>query len=284
MNPKPIFKTADGEKAIMALYDDVLSRWPVPYSTSILPTRHGNTFIIISGEESAPPLFLFHGASTNATSWIGEVAQYSKYFRVHAIDIPGDPGKSAPNRPAYNSPGYTEWMEDVLNELKLDKVLLLGISQGGWTALKFATSRPERILKLVLLAPAGILPTSGSFLFKAVFFTLFGKWGAKKLNKIVFGKQPIHEDAIKVMNVIMTHFNARMEREYIFSDEELKRLKMPILLIGGTEDVIRPMDKIILKFKELVPQTETLLLPDSGHVLMNLAEKIVPFLLMKNLK
>ena len=41
-----IYKTPEGERAVMGLYDQMLARWPVPYTTAMLPTRHGDTFVI----------------------------------------------------------------------------------------------------------------------------------------------------------------------------------------------------------------------------------------------
>jgi hypothetical protein len=39
-NSAGIYKSAAGEQAIMALYDSVLARWPVPHETRRLKTRH----------------------------------------------------------------------------------------------------------------------------------------------------------------------------------------------------------------------------------------------------
>jgi pimeloyl-ACP methyl ester carboxylesterase len=281
MNSKPIFKTPEGQKLILDIYDNILKNWPVPYETLNVPTRHGETFIITCGEKTAPPLFLFHGASSNATSWIGEVEPYSRHFHVFVVDIPGDPGKSAPNRLPVNTPGYAEWMEDVLNELKIEKALMLGISNGGWTALRFATIHPDKVAKLVLLASGGIMPARASFFIKAVFYSLFGKWGIKKINKIVFGKETILEEAEKIMNVIMNNFNSRMEKEYIFSDSELKNLNMPVFIIGGDKDALCQTEKGIIRLKNLIPTAESLLIPDAGHVLVNLSDKVLPFLIKK---
>lgn len=95
--------------------------------------------------------------------WAGDVAAYSRQYRVYAVDLPGEPGKSAPNRPAWDGPAYAEWLEDVLDALKIEKATLLGLSQGGWAALKFAVYQPQRVEKLVLLNPAGIAPDKLSF-------------------------------------------------------------------------------------------------------------------------
>lgn len=262
----------------MALYDAALARWPVAHETFSLATRHGETFLIASGERLAPPLILLHGAASNAVSWAGDVAAYSSHFRVYAVDIPGDPGKSAQNRLPWAGPGYAEWLEDVLDGLNARKAALLGLSQGGWTALKFATYRPERVDRLVLLTPGGVVPTKSSFILSAIVLSMFGRWGAERLNRKVFGKQPMHPEVARFMNVIMTHHIARIDKEYIFSDAELKRLDMPVLLLGGTEDVIRPMAAVAARMAKLVPKLEAALIPQAGHVLINTSARVLPFL------
>ena len=148
---EPIYKSAAGEAAVMDLYERTLAHWPVPCTTAVLPTRHGDTFVIASGPESAPPVVLLHGASSNALAWIGDVATLSHTLRVYAVDLPGEPGRSSPNRPPWAGPAFSEWMEDVLDGLHIEQAALVGISQGGWTALKFATAQPERVAALVLL-------------------------------------------------------------------------------------------------------------------------------------
>ncbi len=278
MTTTSIYKSPAGEREIMALYDAALARWPVAHETFTLATRHGETFRIASGERTAPPLILLHGAASNAVSWAGDVAAYSAHCRVYAVDIPGDPGKSAPNRLPWDGPGYAEWLEDVLDGLGAHKAALLGLSQGGWTALKFATCRPERVDRLVLLTPGGVVPTKPSFILNAIVLSMFGRWGAERLNRKVLGKQPMHPEAERFMNTIMTHHIARIDKEYIFSDAELRRLDMPVLLLGGTEDVIRPMAAVAARLEKLVPKLEAELIPQAGHVLVNMAERVLPFL------
>jgi pimeloyl-ACP methyl ester carboxylesterase len=278
MNTAPIYKSAPGKSHIMALYDAVLARWPVDYETSTIPTRHGKTFVIASGEKSAPALVLLHGSASNAVSWIGDVAVYSRCFRVYAVDLPGEPGKSDENRPAWEGLGFAEWLEDVLDNLKIQKTALLGISQGGWTALRFATVHPERVTKLVLLAPGGVSSARASFILSAIPLSFLGRWGAERINRIVCGKQPIHPETVKFMDAILTNFKARRGKEYLFSDEELKRLDIPTLLVGGTEDALIPIESVVPRLQKLVPQLKVDLIPGMGHVLVNLAERISPFL------
>jgi pimeloyl-ACP methyl ester carboxylesterase len=250
----------------------------VAHETFRVPTRHGETFVIASGDPAAPPLILIHGSVSNAVSWVGDFPAYSRHFRVYAVDLPGEPGKSAQNRPPWEGPAFAEWLEDVLNGLKIPKATLLGISQGGWTALRFATCHPGRVSRLGLLAPGGIRPARTSFLVKAIFLSFFGRWGGEQINRFVLGKDPMHPEAVKFMDAMMTHFKPRVGREYIFTDEELKRLEMPVLLVGGTEDVICAMERIAARLRNLVPRLEVNLLPGVGHALVNTHERVLPFL------
>ena len=58
MKTESIYKSAEGAAAIMALYDAVLARWPVPHEFLYVPTRHGATFVVASGDPAAAPLVL----------------------------------------------------------------------------------------------------------------------------------------------------------------------------------------------------------------------------------
>jgi pimeloyl-ACP methyl ester carboxylesterase len=51
----------------------------------------------------------------------------------------------------------------VFDALKVERATLMGLSQGGWAALKFAVYQPQWVERLVLLNPAGIAPDRLSF-------------------------------------------------------------------------------------------------------------------------
>jgi pimeloyl-ACP methyl ester carboxylesterase len=223
MSAQSIYKSSAGERAVMALYDRVLAdHWPAPYETLNTP--------IANGDKSAPPLVLLHGAGSNSAIWAGDVAAYSQQHRVYAVDLPGEPGKSAPNRPAWDSPAFAEWLEDVFDALEIKKGMLLGVSQGGWTSLKLATYQPERVEKLVLLCPGGVVPDRTSFYIRFLPLLLLGRWGVKRANRMLFGDQPVPEEADDYLTLTMTHFKPRTGVVPIFSDEEMRRLTMPAVI------------------------------------------------------
>ena len=262
----------------MARYDALLARWPVPCTRLDVASRYGTTFVIASGNESAPPLVLIHGACSNSALWAGDVGQYSHRYRVFAVDLLGEPGKSAPVRPDWHGPAYAEWLGDVLDALKVERAILIGLSQGGWTALKFATSRPERVAKLVLLTPGGITPDRISFALRAIPLSFLGRWGIERINRMVFGPQPIPAEVNEVTTLIMTHFKPRIGVLPIFSDEALQRLTMPTLLLIGQNDALRDARKVAARMRKLVPELTAKIIPQAGHVLYDTPSHIMPFL------
>jgi pimeloyl-ACP methyl ester carboxylesterase len=278
MTTPSIYRSQAGKLTIMALYDEALARWPVPYETRNIPTRHGDTYIVSSGDPAAPPLVLLHGAGTNATIWAGDVAAYSQYYRVYAIDLLGEPGRSAPNRPDWHSLAYAEWLADVFDALQIEQAALLGISQGGWTALRFATIQPERVSQLVLLCPGGVIATRPAFLLTAVPLSFMGEWGARRITRMMYGDTPFTPEVEDIAVTVTKHFVPRIGKPYFFSDEELAKLAMPVLLIGGTKDIIYDNEQTAERLSGLLPALTVQLLPGAGHALTDTAAQVLAFL------
>lgn len=279
MNKKSIYKTATGEMLVMGYYNQLLEKWPVSYDSGRTNTRHGRTHVIACGDPLNPALIMLHGSNSNSAAWMGDVARYCQHFRVYLVDIPGEPGKSSRNRPAWRSPAFAEWLEDVLNELNLKQASIIGLSYGGWIALKYAIYQPERVNKLVLLAPSGLVPTRWSFLLKAIPLSLMGKKGSELLNNLVVGDEDIGEPAREFIDLVMTNFRPRVGTIDMFSDEEIKRLTMPVKLFTGLKDIINHSEKMATRLERLLPQADITVLPDRGHVLFNLTDEIIAFLL-----
>lgn len=278
MSTTSIYKTPVGEKAIMDLYDNLLKSWPVPHETLNIPTRHGQTFVIASGEPSAPPMILLHGAGSNSSIWAKDVISYSRTYRTYAVDLVGEAGRSAPNRPDWNGPAFTEWLEDVLKALKIEKAVLLGMSQGGWTALKYAVAHPDRVEKLVLICPGGVTPDKMSFVFKSLLYSLMGKRGIKRMAQLLYADQPLPDGVEEVTAILIRNFRPRIGKLPLFSDEELQRLTIPALLVGGTKDALRDNVQIGTRLQKCLPQLKIRLLPGAGHAVMSPAEHVLPFL------
>jgi pimeloyl-ACP methyl ester carboxylesterase len=106
-----------------------------------------------TGGQGEPLLFL-HGAGA-AGRWLPFHECLAERFRVHLPSHPGHGGTPA-----------AEWIEhisdlafhylDLLDELGLDRVHLVGASFGGWIAAEMATMASHRLQSLTLIDPVGI--------------------------------------------------------------------------------------------------------------------------------
>lgn len=281
MGKSIVFKTQEGKNDVLKHYDLFLQKWALSYEKFYVNTRYGKTFIIASGEKSNPPLILLHGSGMNSVMWLKDIQEYSHNYRVYAIDILGEPGKSDENRPSLSGSYYAEWLKDVFDDLSLKKANIVGISLGAWLAIKFSVSYPKDVSKLVLLCPSGVGPQKKAFIFKAMAYAILGEKGIDKLYYEVNGNQPIPEEMLKYQKLIEKSFNYRRETIPIFSDNELKLLIMPTLLFVGAKDIMLHSDKTARRLRDLLPQVEINLLPQAGHANVNDVNEIIAWL--KNL-
>jgi pimeloyl-ACP methyl ester carboxylesterase len=148
------FKSPKAEARYMAIYDAFLQKWPVPYVSYDIPGRFGCTHLVASGPKNAPALFLLHGSRATLTMWWANIADLSTDYRVYAVDIMGQPGKSIPNPSFTKRADLIPWLTELLDTLKIEKASLVGQSYGGWFALNYAIHVPQRVNKIALLSPA----------------------------------------------------------------------------------------------------------------------------------
>ena len=126
MSHPSAFKTPEGEAGYLAAYDAAMKLWPVPYEEIDIPTRFGMTHVVVSGPKDAPPLVLLHGYMATSTMWSPNIADFSKDYRVYAIDVMGQPSKSIPDEPIRDAADYAAWLTATLDALHLDRVFLVG--------------------------------------------------------------------------------------------------------------------------------------------------------------
>jgi len=275
-----IFKSEEGKTQIINYYDFLLQRWPVPCEYLNIKTRYGNTFVIASGDKDKEPVILLHGSSTNSAMWMGDVIKLSKDYRVYAVDIIGEPGKSDESRPELQPENYSNWIMDILTELKIDKVNIIGNSLGGWMALSFSTINPDKVKSLVLIATSGIASAKKSFLFKVILLSLFGKMGMDKINGIVYGKLVMPKEVLEFGNLVFKNYNPRMDGLYVFNDNELKNLTMPVYLLVGDKDPLLPSIKTANRLDKLLnkDKLKIKIIKDRGHVIVDSIDDIIRFL------
>jgi pimeloyl-ACP methyl ester carboxylesterase len=147
------FKSLEGGRRYLRAYDQVLAQWPVPFQELEVPSPFGDTHVIASGPEAAPPLVLLHATGTSSTGWLHNVGQLSQHYQVYAVDLLGEPGKTRQARLLGDRADAASWLAAVLDGLGLERVRLAGWSFGGWLTLNFLLAAPHRVHQAVLLAP-----------------------------------------------------------------------------------------------------------------------------------
>jgi pimeloyl-ACP methyl ester carboxylesterase len=279
MSHTSAFKTPEGEAAYLAAYKAAMNLWPVSYEEIEIPSRFGKTHVVVSGPKDAPPLVLLHGYWATLTMWTLNIADFSKDYRVYAIDIMGQPSKSIPDEPIRNAADYVAWLTATLDGLHLDRISLVGMSYGGWLALNYAVAVPERVQKLALLSPAAsVLPIVKQFSLRGMLmlllptrftFNSFMRWLGLKDN---FGDPETRRTNDKVLDLMylgLKHFRIPQETARVmptvFSDGELRAMHVPTLLLIGDHEVIYDPAKALARAHRLIPDFEGDLVPRSSH-------------------
>lgn len=272
------FKSEEGKKEVLKYYDILLTKGSLPHEKLMVNTSYGETFIIGMGKKELPPLVLLHGSGMNSAMWIKEIDEYSQTHRVYAVDMPGEPGKSDERQLPFESDDFSNWLNEVFDALSIDRASIVGISLGAWLGTKFAIKYSDKVDKLVLLCPAGIGTQKKSFIFKFLFYSLLGEKGIDKLYYKINGDKPIPEIMLKYQKLIAKHFNFRRVTIPIFSDDELKKLTMPVALFVGGKDVMLHSEKTANRLGSLLKHAEINFIQDEGHSIVNQGDEIRRFL------
>jgi pimeloyl-ACP methyl ester carboxylesterase len=209
---------------------------------------------------------------------MGDVVEYSKHYRVYAVDMPGEPGKSDPARFSWDGPAFTQWLDDVLNSLNVEKSIMVGMSLGGWAALRYAIDQPGRVSQLVLIVPSGVCQPRVGFILRLVFFSLLGNWGRQQIKKLVFKDMALPEDLDRFVTLVDRHFNYRMGSPPLFTNQELQGVSIPVLYLAGEQDAMLNTQKSAERLQKLLPNVTVNIFKDDGHVTINMAPRAVFFL------
>ncbi|WP_158970021.1 alpha/beta fold hydrolase [Paraglaciecola sp. L3A3] len=264
-------KSAD-ELSYDELYNRTLTLWEVPFEQRRLKTSAGEAHIIIAGPSQAPPLVLLHGMNASSTMWYPNIKALSKDYRVYAIDYIWDSGKSSPSQELNSVEQAVNWHFEVFDQLKLAKIILVGASQGGWLATQLVATDKSRFSHLALLSPAQ------TFTWISPSFDMF--------SNLLFMTSPNKKDLPDILSTMSNNLE-KLDQLYIdqyfraiknasfpslarhmqpFSDEEIAKINIPVLLLIGDKDIINDKDSIETANKHL-PNVTTKIIKDAGHFL-----------------
>ncbi|MFB9906978.1 alpha/beta fold hydrolase [Allokutzneria oryzae] len=276
-----IYRTTGGGEAVQRRYEELLDMWPVPAERVTVPTRFGETFVLVFGAEDAPPLLALQGSGGNAAMWLPNAEELAKRHRVYAVDVVGEPGLSAPNRLELGTEEHALWMDDVLQGLGLkEPVAVVGISLGGWLAIDYASRRPERVSRLALLVPGGVGKFRKGLVVKLLAYSLLGELGRRKSLASAIGVGgPVNEWSSTIGDFVLLIFKHFKPRTGLptFDDDALRRLSMPVFVMVGAKDPMMDSATTARRFRESVPHAMVQVLPEAGHDLSHQIPEVLGF-------
>ena len=269
-NKYSIYENTEIEKKITNIYNNHLAQWNPENQTSYITTQYGKVHVIASGKPEYPPLLLLHASSMASWSWLYNVDGLNKFYRTYAIDTIGDAGRSSlADMDVYpqNGEQLAALYEEIMDSLKVEKASVIGASQGGYIATNLALYAPDRVDKLILCGPLGYTSTLRSVL-RIIFTTMFPlKPIQENATHWAFGNNPkVLAEVSDWFYTVLDGVISQQARPKAFTDEQLKSLKMPVLLLLGTHDGLVGNPKHARKRVANLPDFQTSEL-NTGHLI-----------------
>lgn len=162
-------------------------------------------------------------------------------YRVLTYDLYGRGLSDAPSG-RQDRAFFTEQLRELLDALDLDAhITLMGYSMGGSIASAFAEEHPERIDRLILLAPAGLGIALTRFEALCVKLPVLGDWmmlAASLRPAMVASLGPLRRGFLPAVLSSLRHMLSEDQSE---THRALGRDDVPVLAIWGGQDTRIPL-------------------------------------------
>jgi pimeloyl-ACP methyl ester carboxylesterase len=151
------FRSDEARAAYCQLYDAALATSTVPVTVSDIETSFGRTHVLNAGDPSKPPLVALHGSGISSTMWVPLLPTLASAHSVTMIDAIGEPGKSIAAKPITNITQIVEWLDETLRAVGIERPAIVAASRGSLIATHYTMAFPDRVDRLALVGPVGIV-------------------------------------------------------------------------------------------------------------------------------
>ena len=229
---------------------------------------------------SGKPILILNGIMMSTKSWSEFIDPLTQYSQLILLDFLNQGESDKTNEQFYHDT-QVEIVKGLLDELKLDKINIYGVSYGGEIAIQFAIKYPELVDKLVLsntcsetsywleevghawneATSSGIsyYLTTIPFIYSPKFFVENREWMENRKKILV----PLFEDETFINSMkILTNSS-----EGYSAKDRLSEIKAETLIIGCEYDFVTPYYQQE-ELHENIKNSQLLFIPDSGHALM----------------
>lgn len=239
---------------------------------------------------SGPALVMLHGGGPGASALANYRQNLPAFTSDYRVVLPDQPGFGRSYRPTeadLDARSITEITVEALlatlDELGIDKFHVLGNSLGGAAAIATALAVPDRVTKLVLMAPGGgwlpfgPTPTEGQ---KAMFrYYNAGGPSVKKMKDFVrtmvadprqfddANVQARYEASLDESHIAFYHlYNAAFAKRHGMDPlwRDVHKIKAPTLLLWGRDDRTITLDGAEIMLKQ-IPDVQLHVFSNCGH-------------------
>jgi pimeloyl-ACP methyl ester carboxylesterase len=220
-----------------------------------------------------PAIVFVHGWTNNRSIWDAQMAHFSEKYSVIAVDLAGH-GQSGDNRTTWTMSSFGEDVVAVINQLKLDQVVLVGFSMGGPVIIEAAKKAPEHVAGLVLVdnlqnIEMKIPPEMIGFM-DSLMMDLVTNPTNEKLVSLGFYKRNPDASFERVLSFLKDgprpSWNGSINEYFKWCNddciESLKKIQTPIIAINSDSEPTN-----VEAFREYVPSFKVKIVPDVGHLI-----------------
>jgi pimeloyl-ACP methyl ester carboxylesterase len=282
------FRDVEAYGRYRSAYEAALSSLPIaPARTCDVDTSFGSVRAYLFGGDAPRPLLLLPGRAASTPMWAANLPGLTGQNAVYCVDLLGEPGLSVQTRPIIGDDDQAAWLDELIGALPVDRVHLVGLSIGGWTAVNLAARHPRRLASLTVLDPAY---TFGRITWKVVVVSLGAAfpgmpelWRNKLMSWIAGGAEATDDDPVaSLIAAGMRDFVAALPQPTYPTDERLRSISVPTLAIIAGRSIIHDPGKAAARARRLMPDATVELWPDASHALNGefpdrLAERINAF-------
>jgi pimeloyl-ACP methyl ester carboxylesterase len=216
-------------------------------------------------------ILLMHGSGLTHIVWsLHEQFYASQGFNVLSVDLPGHGNSEGPSLKSIEK--ISDWIKSLMLKINIEKIIIVGHSQGGLIGIDFASRYPELIEKIVLVANSYKMPVNQDLIDlaedgdeKAVLLMM--KWGYEG-SKAFIGGNPVKKivnSARDIREILAVDLNAC--NNYKNGENAIKKINCPTLCIFGDLDKMVPV-KVGLKMSEQITNSETKIISGCGHMII----------------
>ena len=227
------------------------------------------------------PLVFLHGFGEDSTIFNNQIEVLKDKYQLIIPDIPGT-GKSALSfKDAIPDMGFfANCFKALLDNLKIDKCILLGHSMGGYIMLSFAQNYPDSLLAFGLIHSTAFADTEEKKVNRERGIKLMEEYGAAPFLRNTFPNlfsAVYKEENIVELNSLINQFSYISTEACVFyykamiartdKTNVLKITKVPVLFVIGEEDIAAPMSDVLQQVS-LPKVSDVQIMNNVGHMSM----------------